>query len=276
MRTASRSHRRSRTTCCRAGPRYRPCASSMHALRPTPPSASRGWVKAAPSSAGRHFQCSQRRHPLGVELTETPLTRGDCGGDRARRGGAEAEASRMAAARLPAAGQSRPSPAIIGRAPRRGEAPRRRPIARSDAQSAARAPLIDVHRLAALARIEYLGAAWRIGPSRTHASRMRAASSPGARCSAIAFGIAYRSVRNRGTIGGSLAHADPAADWPLRSPPLARPSIFDAPAAPRPAPRTARRLHHGACGHEIIEVESMRPSSPRPGACGYKFCPQDR
>src|SRR5262245_52302585 len=30
----------------------------------------------------------------------------------------------------------------------------------------------------------------------------------------VAAGIAYRSVRNRGTIGGSLVHADPAADWP--------------------------------------------------------------
>ena len=29
-----------------------------------------------------------------------------------------------------------------------------------------------------------------------------------------ASAIAYRAVRNRGTIGGSLAHADPAADWP--------------------------------------------------------------
>jgi carbon-monoxide dehydrogenase medium subunit len=29
----------------------------------------------------------------------------------------------------------------------------------------------------------------------------------------VAAGIAYRAVRNRGTIGGSLAHADPAADW---------------------------------------------------------------
>ncbi len=29
----------------------------------------------------------------------------------------------------------------------------------------------------------------------------------------IAGNIAYRSVRNRGTLGGSLAHADPAADW---------------------------------------------------------------
>ena len=30
---------------------------------------------------------------------------------------------------------------------------------------------------------------------------------------AVARHIAYRAVRNRGTIGGSLAHADPAADW---------------------------------------------------------------
>lgn len=28
-----------------------------------------------------------------------------------------------------------------------------------------------------------------------------------------ASGIAYRAVRNRGTVGGSLAHADPAGDW---------------------------------------------------------------
>ncbi len=29
----------------------------------------------------------------------------------------------------------------------------------------------------------------------------------------VARNIAYRAIRNRGTIGGSLAHADPAADW---------------------------------------------------------------
>src|ERR1700754_524742 len=29
----------------------------------------------------------------------------------------------------------------------------------------------------------------------------------------VAHDIAYRAVRNRGTIGGSLCHADPAADW---------------------------------------------------------------
>jgi carbon-monoxide dehydrogenase medium subunit len=30
----------------------------------------------------------------------------------------------------------------------------------------------------------------------------------------VAENIAYRAVRNRGTIGGSICHADPAADWP--------------------------------------------------------------
>ena len=30
---------------------------------------------------------------------------------------------------------------------------------------------------------------------------------------AVARRIAYRAVRNRGTLGGSIAHADPAADW---------------------------------------------------------------
>ena len=29
----------------------------------------------------------------------------------------------------------------------------------------------------------------------------------------VAAGIAYRAVRNRGTIGGSVVHADPSADW---------------------------------------------------------------
>lgn len=30
-----------------------------------------------------------------------------------------------------------------------------------------------------------------------------------------ARGIGYRAIRNRGTLGGSLAHADPSAEWPV-------------------------------------------------------------
>lgn len=55
----------------------------------------------------------------------------------------------------------------------------------------------------------------RIGAGTTHAAIEDGAvpGRVGEIMAAIARGIAYRPVRNRGTIGGSLAHADPAADW---------------------------------------------------------------
>ena len=55
----------------------------------------------------------------------------------------------------------------------------------------------------------------RIGAAVTHARIEDGALPDGTRglLPRVAAGIAYRAVRNRGTIGGSLAHADPAADW---------------------------------------------------------------
>jgi aerobic carbon-monoxide dehydrogenase medium subunit len=50
----------------------------------------------------------------------------------------------------------------------------------------------------------------------------------------VAAGIAYRAVRNRGTIGGSIVHADPAADW------ISALSAFDAVAVVRGAKGTRR------------------------------------
>ena len=77
--------------------------------------------------------------------------------------------------------------------------------------------LVDVSRLAALTKIEDTGRTWRIGAGVTHArlEDARGKLPGGEMLSEVAATIAYRSVRNRGTIGGSLAHADPAADWPL-------------------------------------------------------------
>lgn len=75
--------------------------------------------------------------------------------------------------------------------------------------------LVDVSRLIELREIRDAGAAWRIGGAVTHAEIEDATLPGGEMLSLVAAGIAYRSVRNRGTIGGSLAHADPAADWPL-------------------------------------------------------------
>jgi aerobic carbon-monoxide dehydrogenase medium subunit len=76
--------------------------------------------------------------------------------------------------------------------------------------------IVDVARIESLRRIDDLGASWRIGGAVTHAE-IEDAHGLGNRemLRGVAAGIAYRAVRNRGTIGGSLAHADPAADWPL-------------------------------------------------------------
>jgi carbon-monoxide dehydrogenase medium subunit len=77
--------------------------------------------------------------------------------------------------------------------------------------------LVDVSRLETLQRLEDTGRTWRIGAGVTHArlEDARGQLPGGEMLCEVASAIAYRSVRNRGTIGGSLAHADPAADWPL-------------------------------------------------------------
>jgi aerobic carbon-monoxide dehydrogenase medium subunit len=68
-----------------------------------------------------------------------------------------------------------------------------------------------------LKTIEEKPHSWSIGAAVTHAKMEDAKSTflGAMMLGEVAAGIAYRSVRNRGTIGGSLAHADPAADWPL-------------------------------------------------------------
>jgi aerobic carbon-monoxide dehydrogenase medium subunit len=76
--------------------------------------------------------------------------------------------------------------------------------------------LVDIARLPGLDGISEDGDGLRIGALATHAS---VASSELVRekCRVLATtaeGIGDRQVRNRGTIGGSLAHADPGADYP--------------------------------------------------------------
>src|SRR4051812_8964624 len=75
--------------------------------------------------------------------------------------------------------------------------------------------LADLRHLPGYAGVSAAGHALRIGAGTTHAAIEDGAvpGRLGAILSSIARRIAYRPVRNRGTIGGSLAHADPAADW---------------------------------------------------------------
>jgi carbon-monoxide dehydrogenase medium subunit len=72
--------------------------------------------------------------------------------------------------------------------------------------------LIDLRKVPGLRGIERQNGGWRIGALTPHAELER---SPELGVMAHAAGtIADPQVRNRGTIGGSLAHGDPASDLP--------------------------------------------------------------
>lgn len=75
--------------------------------------------------------------------------------------------------------------------------------------------LVDITAIAELKRVEEAADSITIGSCVTHAD-IEDGRVPDVTCGAlraVASGIAYRAVRNRGTIGGSLVHADPSADW---------------------------------------------------------------
>ncbi len=75
--------------------------------------------------------------------------------------------------------------------------------------------LVDLKRVPELRMIEADDTVFSLGAGWTHAEIEDGAMEDPTQglLRHVARGIAYRAVRNRGTIGGSLAHADPAADW---------------------------------------------------------------
>lgn len=75
--------------------------------------------------------------------------------------------------------------------------------------------LIDLRRIPALTGITERADTIRYGAATPHAviEDGRVPDATGGFLQRVAQRIAYRAVRNRGTMGGSLAHADPAADW---------------------------------------------------------------
>ncbi len=75
--------------------------------------------------------------------------------------------------------------------------------------------LVDLMRIAELGAVDSREDAVVIGATVSHAAieDRRVADVGRDVLSSIATRIAYRAVRNRGTIGGSVCHADPAADW---------------------------------------------------------------
>lgn len=77
-------------------------------------------------------------------------------------------------------------------------------------------PLIDLGAVPDLARIEKVGDGIAIGALATHDAVATSAVVRGAipALAALAGMIGDQQVRNRGTLGGSIANADPAADYP--------------------------------------------------------------
>jgi carbon-monoxide dehydrogenase medium subunit len=75
--------------------------------------------------------------------------------------------------------------------------------------------VIDITGLAELKQVERRGDELVLGACITHADVEdgRIPDVTRGAMQGVAANIAYRAVRNRGTVGGSLSHADPAADW---------------------------------------------------------------
>lgn len=76
--------------------------------------------------------------------------------------------------------------------------------------------LVDIAKIPALQGISQEGSELVIGAATTHA-QIASSALVKSTVSILAEGAAVigdPSIRNKGTLGGSLAHADPAADWP--------------------------------------------------------------
>lgn len=91
----------------------------------------------------------------------------------------------------------------------------------------------------------------------------------------VAANIAYRAVRNRGTIGGSLCHADPAADWVSVLPLLSAVALIEGPEGRREV--EAERFMTGPFStvlaeNEILVALRIPRLSARARWGHYKFC----
>jgi len=78
------------------------------------------------------------------------------------------------------------------------------------------AALVDVNGIAELDHAEIDGDALVLGATARHRA-VQELSGLRERCSMVAEAvdlIGHPAIRNRGTVGGSIAHADPAAEWP--------------------------------------------------------------
>ncbi|MDA9491876.1 FAD binding domain-containing protein [Bradyrhizobium sp. CCBAU 11361] len=117
--------------------------------------------------------------------------------------------------------------------------------------------LVDIRHVPELRDVQADSKYFSIGATLTHAEIEDGAIEDfsGGLLPFVARGIAYRAVRNRGTIGGSLAHADPAADWVSTMAAMGAAIIIRGPAGERRVP--AQQFLIGAFTSEVIATEIL-------------------
>jgi carbon-monoxide dehydrogenase medium subunit len=133
--------------------------------------------------------------------------------------------------------------------------------------------LVDINRIPGLAFVADDGGAIRVGALTRHhrleTSSLVARGLPVVACAMRH--VAHLAVRNRGTIGGSLAHADPAAELPLLALLLDASLVVASPSGRRTV--AARDFFLGAltvalaADEMLAEVVLPKP----PAGCGWGF-----
>jgi carbon-monoxide dehydrogenase medium subunit len=135
----------------------------------------------------------------------------------------------------------------------------------------------DLRHLPDFRGVAVRGDTVRIGAGTTHAAIEDGAvpGRLGAIMAAVARRIAYRPVRNRGTIGGSFAHADPAGDWVAVLPALGAIAIALGPSGERPiaAAGFMTGLFETALAPDELLLAVELPVLPQATRWGHwKFC----
>lgn len=137
--------------------------------------------------------------------------------------------------------------------------------------------VVEVRKLDGLATVAEEGDRLVVGAGITHAAIEdgRIPDATNGMMRFVAGQIAYRAVRNRGTIGGSVAHADPAADWPTALRALGAEAAIDGPEGPRIVKLSDFQLAAFTVALEPADiVTALRIPKLSPGARWgyYKIC----
>ena len=137
--------------------------------------------------------------------------------------------------------------------------------------------VVDVRRIEELTQVSESADALVLGSCITH-SMIEDGAVPDVTLGlmpAVAADVAYRAVRNRGTIGGSVCHADPAADWVSTLMLLSAVALIEGPRGQRE--ERIDRLVNGAFATSLEEDEILVairiPKLSGAARWGYyKFC----